>query len=159
MNQDRPVPSLRTEYAFTARVSVAPALIVGPCPYGLRRYVPITGGTIVGPLLNGRVLAAGGDSQVVRADGVLEVDARYQVQTEDGVVVAVANHGLRLGSPEVIARLTQGEKVSPDEYYFRTAALFEAPMGSPYEWLNRAIFTATAEREADLVTVHFFRVL
>jgi hypothetical protein len=153
------IPMIRTQYAFTARVSVATAIIVGPGPRGLRRFVPIVGGTVVGPLLTGRVLAAGGDSQVVRADGALEVEARYLIETEDGHLVAVVNQGLRLGSPEVIARLNRGDKVLPDEYYFRTAAQFEAPLSSPYEWLNRAVFVATAEREVDLAIVHFFRVL
>jgi Protein of unknown function (DUF3237) len=153
------IPMIRTQYAFTARVSVAPAIVVGPGPRGLRRFVPIVGGTVIGPLLTGKVLAAGGDSQVARADGVLEVEARYLIETEDGHLVAVVNRGLRLGTPEVIARLNRGDQVLPDEYYFRTAAQFEALVSSPYEWLNRAVFVATAEREVGMAIVHFFRVL
>jgi Protein of unknown function (DUF3237) len=43
--------------------------------------------------------------------------------------------------------LNRGEQVLPDVYYFRTAAQFEAPVSSPYEWLDRAVFMATVERE------------
>jgi hypothetical protein len=39
------------------------------------------------------------------------------------------------------------------------SAQFEAPIGSEYEWMNRAMFVGKAEREPDMVTVHFFRVL
>jgi hypothetical protein len=152
------VAALHTEYAFTAHVSVGTPLIVGQGPQGLRRYVPITGGTVDGPLLHGKVLAAGGDSQVVRTDGVLAVDAQYVIQTDDGVTVMVFNRGLRLGPTEVMAKLARGEKVAPSEYYFRTAAQFEAPLGSRYEWLNQAIFVATAERNRDEAVVHFYRV-
>jgi hypothetical protein len=154
-----PLPTLRTEYAFTAHVSVGSAIIVGQGPQGIRRYIPIVGGTVDGPLLSGKVLPAGGDSQVVRSDGVLVVDAQYVIQTGDGVNIAVFNRGLRLGSKEVIAKLTRGEKVSPNEYYFRTAAQFEAPLGSRYEWLNQAIFVATAERNPNETVIHFYRIL
>lgn len=150
---------LRTEYAFTAHVLVGAAVIVGQGPPGLRRYVPITGGCVNGPQLNGEVLAAGGDSQVLRADGVLAAEAQYVIRTDDGVTVAVFNRGLRWGPAQVIVRLSRGEPVAPEEYYFRTAAQFEAPVSSRYEWLNRAMFVATAERNVNSVVVHFYRIL
>jgi hypothetical protein len=152
-------PAFCTEFAFTAHVSVAAPIVVGEGPAGLRRFVAITGGTVAGPLLNGSVLAAGGDSQLVRYDGVLVVEARYLIRSDDGVLVAVINRGLRDGPPAVMSRLARGEKLAASEYYFRTAAQFEAPMGSVYEGLNKALFVATAEREPDAVIVHFFRVL
>jgi len=153
------LPPLHTEFAFTARVALAPLIVIGQGPEGLRRYVPILGGTVEGPLLQGTVLAAGGDSQVLRADHVLSVEARYIIRTADGVNVSVVNRGIRHGPPDVIARLTAGGRVSPDEYHFRTAALFEAPLGSTAEWLNKSIFIGRAEREPDAAIVHFFRVL
>jgi hypothetical protein len=152
------VPALHTEYAFTARVTLAPLVVIGQGPEGLRRYVPILGGTVDGPHLQGSVLAAGGDSQVMRADDVLSVEARYIIRTADGVNVSVVNRGIRHGPRDVIARLTAGSHVGPDEYYFRTAAQFEAPLGSTAEWLNRSIFIGNAEREPAAAVVHFFRV-
>lgn len=152
-------PPLRSEYVFTADVSVAAPVIVGQGPQGLRRYVPITGGTVTGPRLNGKVLAAGGDSQVLRADGVLVAEAHYVIQTDDGFTVAVLNRGLRWGPADVMARLARGQPVAPEDYYFRTAAQFEAPLGSPHEWLNRAMLVATAERHVDAAIVHFYCIL
>jgi len=151
--------SLHTEYAFTARVTLSPTIVIGQSPDGLRRYVPIVGGTVDGPLLQGSVLGAGGDFQVLRADHVLAVDARYVIRTTDGVNVAVVNRGIRHGPADVIARLTSGQRVNPDEYHFRTAAQFEAPLGSSAAWLNKSVFVGSAEREADAAIIHFFRVL
>jgi hypothetical protein len=161
MTPDTPAapPVLRTEYAFTARAALAPAVIVGRGPLGLRRYVPILGGTVNGPMLQGEILPAGGDSQVLRADDVLDVEASYVVRTVDGVNVSVLNRGMRHGPQDVIARLASGEKVAPSEYHFRTVARFEAPLGSPYEWMNKALFICSAERELDAAIVHFFRLL
>jgi len=152
-------PVIETGFAFTARVAVAPPVVVGQGPDGLRRFVPILGGPFSGPLLNGRVLEGSGDWQVVRADGVLWAEARYMLETDDGVLIAVTNRGIRHAPPEVMARLMRGEPVPTGSYYFRTTALFEAPIGSAHEWVNRCLFVATAEREPSTAIIHFFRML
>jgi hypothetical protein len=152
-------PVLKTEFAFTAKVAVAPPIIIGNGPEGLRRFVPILGGTFTGPLLSGKVVAGGGDWQLVRTDGVLSVEAKYTLETSDGVLIAVTNRGIRHAPPDIMAKLTRGEQVPPDSYYFRTTAQFEAPLGSKYEWVNKVIFAATAEREPNAAVIHFFRIL
>jgi hypothetical protein len=152
-------PLIRTEYAFTARVSVAAPQVIAAGPEGLRRFVPITVGIVEGPLLRGEILAGGGDSQLVRTDGVFELEASYRIRTPDGVNIDVLNRGLRHGTAEVMARLAQGEQVSPTEYYSRTTPRFKAPSGSTCEWLNRGVFIASAERLAGLVIVHCHQVL
>jgi hypothetical protein len=152
-------PVLRTEFAFTVRASLSPPLVVGNAPNGLRRFVPIVGGTFSGPLLNGKVIAGSGDWQIVRSDGVLEVEARYTLETNDGVLIVVSNRGIRQASPEIMAKLTRGESVPADSYYFRTIATFEAPVDSKYAWVNRTMFAATAEREPNAAIIHFFRIL
>jgi hypothetical protein len=152
-------PALASEFAFTARVSVAPPITIGEGPHGLRRYVAIMGGTIEGPLLNGRVLAGSGDWQFVRPDGVLSAEARYTLETRDGVLIACTNRGIRHAPPDIMSRLMSGDPVPVDSYYFRTSAQFEAPIGSAYEWMNRSMFAGKAEREPDAAIVHFFRIL
>jgi hypothetical protein len=151
-------PVLETEFAFTARVAVAPPITVGDGPEGLRRFVAIEGGPVAGPLFNGRVVPGSGDWQVVRADGVLKAEARYTLESHDGVLVACTNHGIRHAPPEIMASLMRGEPVPLDSYYFRTSAQFEAPIGSPYEWMNRTLFAGKAEREPSAAIIHFFRI-
>ena len=152
-------PTAELEFAFEARVSVQTPLVVGKSSHGLRRIVPITGGTFEGPNIRGRVVAGGADWQYVRPDGVLVVEARYTLQTSDSVLIMVTNRGIRRASPEVMARLGRGEKVDPSEYYFRTTAEFEAPIGSKYEWLNKSVFIGVAERRPDAAIIRFYRVL
>jgi hypothetical protein len=152
-----PVP-LNTEYAFTATVKVAAPIVVGQGPLGLRRFIPITGGTVSGPLLTAKVLEGSGDWQVIRADGVISLEARYTLETTEGIRMSVVNHGLRVASAKVTARMMRGDAVAPGEYYFRTAAEFEAPLGSKYEWLNKTLFIGVAERKSDAAIVHFYRV-
>jgi len=142
----------RLEFLYTSRITAGPPQLVGSGPHGERRIIPITGGEFEGPRLSGRVLPGGADWQVIRADGVFEVDARYTLETEDGALIYIGNWGYRHGPPEVIRRLGAGQPVEPTEYYFRTTPRFETG-ASRYEWLNRTICVATGERRAQEVII------
>ena len=71
---DAPAP--RLELIFAANVSVAPPLDCGDVGKGTRRIVPITGGEFSGPDIRGKVLPGGADWQILRGDGVSELEAR-----------------------------------------------------------------------------------
>ena len=108
---------------------------------GFRRVVSIDGGSFEGPNIKGIVVAGGYDWQLVRSDGVVEIDARYMLQTDDGDLITVMNTGLRHGPQQVMQRLTKGEEVDPSEYYFRSLPVFET--GNPkYAWLMGSVFIA-----------------
>ena len=145
------------ELLYTSKIDIAAPLGLGPAPYGQRRIIPILGGTFSGPGLSGRIVPGGADWQIVRSDGIVEVDARYTLQTDDGALIYVSNWGLRHGPPEVISRLSAGEPVDPGEYYFRTAPRFETG-ASPYAWLNGVIAVAVGERRADAVIITVYEV-
>jgi len=149
---------LASEFACLLQVTVGPPVVIGDSSRGLRRMVPITGGSFAGPRLRGRVLAGGADWQFVRPDGVLQLQARYLLESADGVAIMVTNRGLRHASDAVMRRLTRGEAVSPRHYYFRTVADFEAPTDSRYAWLNRSIFVGVAERAPTIVSVRMYRI-
>ena len=148
-------PGLRLLY--TSRIDIAPQLDVGNTPHGHRRIIDILGGAFSGPRLSGRILPDGADWQVVRGDGIVEVDARYTLETEDGALIYIRNWGLRRGPPAVIARLAAGVAVDPGEYYFRTTPVFETG-AAQYAWLNGIIAVAVGERRADAVIITAYEV-
>jgi Protein of unknown function (DUF3237) len=157
MTHRRPAP-LNVEFAFTATVQLGEMRILGRGPDGVRRFIPIIGGTVEGPDLSGRVIAAGGDSQIIRSDDVIVLEARYMIQADDATLLSVVNRGFRHSTAEIMARLAAGEPVRPQDYYFRTVAHFEAPVGSRYERFNKLLFVGTAERTADAAIVDFYRI-
>jgi hypothetical protein len=108
--------------------------------------------------MKGAILDGGAGWQIVRKDGVAELEAHYQIKTDDGVVVYIKNVGLRVATPEVAARIGRGEVVSPSEYYFRAIPKFEAPIGK-YDWLNNAIFICKGIRNPDNVVIQVWKVL
>jgi len=148
-------PSL--EFLCDIECVLAAPIEVGPTPSGLRRVVDILEGTFKGPMLQGAILPGGADWQILRNDGVAELQAHYMLRTSDGVLIQVRNRGLRHGPDDVLRRIAEGAQVDPAEYYFRTTPLLEAPAGK-YEWLNRSVFVATAARSANAVQIQIFRV-
>jgi Protein of unknown function (DUF3237) len=150
-----PVPNLEPVAELTAEVGAA--IDVGHGPHGRRRVIPILGGRISGPRLNGRVLPGANDYQLVRGDGVLELVARYVIETDDKALIYVENAGLRDGPADLIARQLAGEPVDPARIYFRTVPRFETA-APRYDWLTRRIFVGSGARFPDRVALRFFAV-
>jgi hypothetical protein len=138
---------------FRIEITLAPAQELGR-----RRIIPITGGRFHGERLSGRVLPGGADWQVIRADGVADLDARYTLETGDGALIYVRNKGYRHGPEDVIRRVAAGETVDPKLYYMRTTPWFETG-DARYAWLNRIVCVGTGARRPAAVELEFFEVL
>jgi Protein of unknown function (DUF3237) len=151
-----PAPTLT--YVFSAKVALLLPQELGDVD-GLRtRFIPIVGGVVSGDKLHGKVLGGGGDWQKVNlATGLTEVYARYQIQADDGTIIEVINPGVRVGSPQVIARLAKGEDVDPSLYYFRTTPHFTVRAGA-YDWLRTHVFVARGIRKPDSVIIDYYMV-
>jgi hypothetical protein len=102
-------------------------------------------------------LPGGSDWLLRRPDGAAVIDAHYTVQADDGTPIYVHNRGLRVASADVTARLARGESVAPEEVYFRTAPVFDAPAG-PHAWLADHLFVARASRVDDQIRVRVYQV-
>ena len=144
------ITPLQTEFVFEARVTCDSLVVVGASKQGKRQLVPITGGDFAGPSIKGRVLPGGADWQLVRPDGVTEIEARYTIQTDDGVNISVVNRGIALYPPAF------------EQVYVRTAPEFEAPSDGAYAWLNKSIFVGTvhvASKQPLVVLVRVYKLL
>jgi Protein of unknown function (DUF3237) len=150
-----PTPTLTHIADLEAHVT-AP-IDLGVSPVGRRRVIPITGGTIKGPRLNGRVLPGANDYQIIRSDNVLELQARYILETDDGAMIYVENTGMRDGPADLLAKQAAGEMVDPALIYFRTVPRFETA-APQYQWLMRRIFICSGTRLPTGVLIRFFEV-
>lgn len=143
---------------LSIRVRVRPVVDLG----GGRRYVPFEGGTFEGREglrgAQGTILEGGVDWQTMRADGTLEIEAHYTLSTDGGELIEVRSVGLRKATPEVSERLTRGDEVDPDEYYFRTHVRFTTA-APRLAWLNDVLAISTGRRDRLLVTIDVHQVL
>ena len=151
-------PELQTRYVFTVTARIAEVTTAGDLGYGVRRIIPIIGGEVRGEKVNGRVLPFGADFQIVRPNELIDLEARYAFETDDGAVVYIENRGMRFGPVDLLLKLKRGEPVDPKLIYFRTVPKFETGH-EKYRWLMEHIFVASAARHADRVVIDVHMVL
>jgi hypothetical protein len=150
-----PLDAIHTEFAFEAKVTIAPVVTVGESSYGLRRLIPITGGSFKGPRIQGEVVPGGADYQILRPDGVTSVEAKYTLRASDGALIYVVNRGI------VVRDATAQGHANLLISYVRTAPEFEAPFG-PHDWLNKSLFVGTLDGSnaaAGYVVIRVYRVV
>jgi hypothetical protein len=133
-------------------------LEAGNTPNGLRKVIPITGGSFEGPGIEGAVIPGGYDFQLLRSDNVMEIDARYVLQTDDGALITIVNRGLRHADVEVMQQMANGIEVSASLYYFRSVPQFETG-SKKYDWLNKSVFIANGIRKPAEVIISVFKIL
>lgn len=163
MTMTLPTPELEWFADLTVLVATPTeaGMVTGLNSRGRRRIIPITGGTVTGPQLQGRVLPGGADFQLIVSETCADLDARYLIALDGpahgGQHIFVQNHALRRGSAEDIARLVRGETVDPQAIYFRCVPTFEVS-DDRLRWLTESIFVGTGARYPDRVEMRFFRV-
>ncbi len=152
---DLPAPKL--DLVCTLMVELAPIRELGKGRAGQRRIIPIVGGQVEGPKINGHILSVGADWQTIFDSGLAELDTRYAMETHDGVTIEIKNFGFRHGPKEVIDAVAKGEKVDPSRYYMRTHARLET--GDPrYDWVNRSLFLGVGARKEKSVQLDLYEV-
>jgi Protein of unknown function (DUF3237) len=150
-------PTLQTKYVFTITARIGDVTTVGDIGHGVRRIIPIIGGDVQGDI-TGKVLAFGADFQIIRPNELIELEAKYAFETDDGATVYVENKGIRFGPVDLLQKLKRGEPVDPKLIYFRTAPKFETGHAG-YRWLMENLFVASAARHADRVVIDVHQVL
>jgi hypothetical protein len=108
---------------------------VGAGPHGTRVIFPITGGSFEGERLRGKVLPGGDDWTLKRSDGVIELDLRVTLQTDDAALIHMTFEGIR----------DDGVAGTP---YFRTVPRFETAEPK-YAFLNRLLAVGSGEIRSD----------
>lgn len=150
--QTHPLQAPLIVLAWEAVVQVSPRQDLGMSPAGERYIIPIVGGQFAGDIdghvLRGRVLPGGADRQLLRPDGIKELDALYEMQHDDGTVLTIHN------------RVTIDVPADGSRYAFSHVKV-TAPEG-PHAWLNRRVFVGTLhgllpEQQAVLIRVWMLR--
>jgi len=150
-----PIP--RLEHVCDLSVTLDPIREMGTGRAGQRRIIPIVGGTVTGPLLQGRILNLGADWQTIFPNGLAEMDTRYGMETHDGATIEIINYGYRHGPQEVLDAIARGEEVDHNSYYMRTHARLET--GDPrYDWVNKTLFVGVGARLQQAVQVQLYAI-
>jgi hypothetical protein len=150
-------PILETRYVFTITAHIAEVVSAGEIGHGVRRIVPIIGGEVRGEV-NGKVCAFGADFQIIRPNELIELEAKYALETDDGAIIYVENKGIRFGPVELLQKLKRNEPVDPKLIYCRSSPKFETGH-ERYRWLMEHLFVASIARHARRVVIDVHEVL
>ncbi|MEC9374935.1 MAG: DUF3237 family protein [Pseudomonadota bacterium] len=142
---------------FDCYVDIAPALDLGKTSEGHRLVFNILGGRFEGPYASGEMLPGGADWQLIRNDGVTEIDVRATMRTNDGVTIGTQSIGIRHASQEVTKKILNGEAVPSDAYYFKTTPRYQVPEGY-YPELIQKVFVGIGFRKPKEVGIKVFAV-
>ena len=152
------LPAPELEHVCDLAVTIDTPVEVGATAMGLRRMIPITGGTVTGPRMQGRIVPGGADFQLIVGDGTqAHLDARYVLELNDGTRVFVQNKALRVASAEDSAKIRRGEPVDPTRVYFRCQPSFEASTPQ-WSWLAEHQFIGVGLRLPEAVHLSFYKV-
>jgi hypothetical protein len=137
---------LQYEHAFDVRINFDRRWLADPLPGGAKQgYTSVGEGCIVsGPRLNGKLVDySGADWPIVRADGVVELNAHYMIQADDGALIYIRNLGYVHGPLRSRGQCAQETPAIPA--YFRCTPYFRAPEGV-HDWLNRTVIVGVGKR-------------
>ena len=155
MTTTDPLAAPASQYFADLSVDVGLPQVLANGPRGLRRVVPITGGTARGEGWTARVLPGGSDFQLFVSDTTSELDARYGLETDAGDLIYVQNRAVRSAPADVMAALMRGEPVDPSQIYFRCSPSFET--ASPaLRWTTERMFVGAGVRHPAQVVMRFF---
>jgi hypothetical protein len=125
--------SVKAEYLMTYV-----ALLEPPYPVDDTLLVVnvIPGGWAKGPKISGTFVPPGADWLRVMPSGVLRLDVRVTLKTDDGALIYITYNGIAQHSPESFERISKGETLrAGDMPYFVTAPTFQTS-SEKYAWLN-----------------------
>ena len=148
---------IETRHLYDVRAITAPPVRT-KAPLGIRSSNLVREGSVVGDRIRGRLLPGGGDWMLVDAAGTGHVDARYIIETDDGVFIQAFYGGRLVFHGDALQRLRAGRPIDESDTYFRVAPTFNAP--EPYGWLNdiQAIGVGRLEPGPDGGTVVHYQV-
>jgi hypothetical protein len=154
------MPALNSRHLTTLTLTVdyAGMLNIGRSGIGRRRVAPVAGGHFDGERFSGRVLPGGADWVINRDDGVMVVDVRLTLQTDDSALIYLTYQGALRTSAEAMERFNKGALLSDAEFNLRTIARFETGSQS-YLWLNDMIAVGVGRQTAVGPVYEIFEVL
>lgn len=124
------------EHLFSYSCSIYPNMeLIKNAPFGMRCHGYISGGEVWGPKFNGKLRPVGGDWSVVSPNGVVNLDVRATLESNDGAIVYMRYGGrMDLGSPQGYEDY-KAEKFPPKSY-INIMPILETDHPD-YEWMNR----------------------
>lgn len=122
-----------TDYLMTVYIPTERKVIDN----GLTIVNILPGGWVKGPKISGKIIPPGGDWLRTLPSGVMRLDVRLTIETDDGAQIYMTYGGVVVGSKEAGEALARGEVLNDKGLpYFITTPQFQTS-SEKYAWLNQ----------------------
>ncbi|MBC8241422.1 MAG: DUF3237 domain-containing protein [Alphaproteobacteria bacterium] len=154
-----PTQALRTTFLGELKIEMAGSHIFGATPMGQARRIDyFESGHLKGPKIDAQIVRGSADALLHRFDGVIQPNVRLSLEISGGHHLFTQSQGYRHAAPAVMERIAQGQTVSPEEVYLRTAIFFETD-SKAHDWLNRTVAIGVGRREPQAAVYDVYEVL
>jgi hypothetical protein len=136
------------EYVTSYIATLSEPEVIGPVAEGLRLNIYVTGGTVDGPKMKGKILPVGADWLTIRTDGVGVLDVRQTVLTDDGALVYIYYKGITDLGPDGYKNFLEGAPPPPEGIVLRTNPWFQT-VHPNYLWMTRGLFVEVGKAYLD----------
>lgn len=154
-----PTQALRTTFLGELKIEMAGSHIFGATPMGQARRIDyFESGHLKGPKIDAQIVRGSADALLHRFDGVIQPNVRLSLEISGGHHLFIQYQGYRHAAPAVMERIAQGQTVSPEEVYLRTAIFFETD-SKAHDWLNRTVAIGVGRREPQAAVYDVYEVL
>ena len=117
-----------------------------------------SGGLFRGPLLNGTITQAAVTGRFNAQEDTIQIFARVQMMTHDGVTIYKNDRGIWRGSNGAVGRLVSGKGAAASEYYF-IGLLKYTTSDSRYRWLEEGDYLSHGGMHGTELKISQFRVV
>jgi len=126
--------------------------MLGAVPAGIRLNAFVDHGEVTGPKLHGKFRKGGGDWATIRTDGILYLDVRGTLETDDGALIYITYNGVGDMGEDGYEKFQRGE--NPGIVQLRTAPMMQSSHPD-YLWVNRLQFIEVGEVDFSTLIVSY----
>jgi len=155
--------TINLEFMFEVRAQIGRPQAIGKSPNGVRTIMPVLGGTVRGPALNGNILPeAGADWALIRPNGSIVLDVRSVIKADNGDLIYTSYGGrmwadIQAGRDLALDMTKPDPETGKDQYYFRINPVYETG-SKTYGWLNNIMAIGTGQSGASGVVYQVYQV-
>lgn len=122
------------EHIFSFGATLESPEVIGPVAEGIRANFYCIGGEVTGPKLQGKTRPVGGDWLTVRTDGVVILDVKTTLESNDGALIAISYSGVADMGSDGHQNFLEGKLPARLKLYTVPRCQTAHP---DYLWLNR----------------------
>lgn len=122
----------KLEYLMSIDLKLAPSVVIDKN----MRITQVASGVVNGPNIKGTIQPPSADWVQVLPSGVVRLDVRLLVKTDEGEAIYISYNGVFKHSDESLEKQKKGEEITPDDGWYAYATPTFRTSSKKHDYLN-----------------------